>query len=357
MADSTGVAKIKQLKQALTKEKVREKYQSLPDRSKKYVIGAGVIFVLMVFYSMWCSIEPAQINIHNVVRAAKTKLKVKEEVTGFTFTATLNHIVDKGLIHKPQGYISNDVTPPTVFLDNITGWEYGVLAVSRRTILLLREDLSRSRTSSMEDADIIEATTRWHIDHGSWLFPSPENNYYKGSKSLDKYLQKLTKKNRHTGQFYARADNLARMFEVYSQLMGSMSQRLDASRGRLRINTDLAGDKYAKQSTKTARRVNVKTNFWKTDDVFYEARGQAWALLGLLKAVQVDFVSVLKDKNAERSLQVIIDSLEGTQQSAPLVVWNARGFGFFPNHSFVMNHYLSRAQAGMLELAQLLKRG
>ncbi len=357
MTEAGKMAQVKRLKELANVKKAREKYQSLTDQAKRYVMAAGLLLALMFVYAMWCSVEPAQININTVVRDAKKRLKVKDEVTGFTFAATLNHLINKGLVNKPQGYISNDVMPPTVFLDNITGWEYGVLAIARRTVLSLREDLSRSRTSSVEEVNIVDASTRWHIDSTSWLFPSPESQYSKGARSLDKYLRKLTKKHKGGGQFYARADNLARVFEVYSQLMGSMSQRLDASRGRFRINTDLAGDKNAVQSTKASRRLNVKTNFWKTDDVFYEARGQAWALLGLLKAIQVDFESVLKDKNAERSLQLIIDSLEGTQQGAPFVVWNARGFGFFPNHSFVMNHYLSRAQAGMLELAQLLKRG
>lgn len=37
----------------------------------------------------------------------------------------------------------------------------------------------------------------------------------------------------------------------------------------------------------------VETPWLKIDDVFYEARGQAWALSHLLRAIEVDFADVL----------------------------------------------------------------
>jgi hypothetical protein len=94
------------------------------------------------------------------------------------------------------------------------------------------------------------------------------------------------------------------------------------------------------------------------DDVFYETRGAAWALIHLLKAVEKDFDQVLRKKNALISLRQIIRELEGTQQ--PLwspVVLNGTGFGLFANHSLVMASYISRANAALIDLRQLLQQG
>ena len=92
--------------------------------------------------------------------------------------------------------------------------------------------------------------------------------------------------------------------------------------------------------------------------MFYEARGQAWALLHLLKAVEHDFGPVLEDKNALPMLQQIIRDLEATQESiwSPVIL-NGGGFGFLANHSLVMASYVSRVNAAIIEIQQLLEQG
>ena len=102
----------------------------------------------------------------------------------------------------------------------------------------------------------------------------------------------------------------------------------------------------------------VKTPWTQIDDVFYEARGTSWALVHLLKAVEVDFHDILEKKNALVGLRHIIRELEGTQ--TPLwspVVLNGSGFGVFANHSLVMASYISRANAAIIDLRELLSQG
>ena len=89
-----------------------------------------------------------------------------------------------------------------------------------------------------------------------------------------------------------------------------------------------------------------------------EARGATWALLHFLKAVEVEFYDVLEDKNALVSLQQIIRELEATQQSVfSPVILNGSGFGMLANHSLVMANYISRANAALIELSELLSQG
>ena len=94
------------------------------------------------------------------------------------------------------------------------------------------------------------------------------------------------------------------------------------------------------------------------DDVFYEARGASWALLHLLRAVEVEFRDVLEDKNAAVSVAQIIRELEASQSFmfSPVIL-NGDGFGFVANHSLVMASYISRANAGIIDLRALLQQG
>ncbi len=92
--------------------------------------------------------------------------------------------------------------------------------------------------------------------------------------------------------------------------------------------------------------------------MFYEARGAAWALVHFLKAVERDFGPVLQKKNALISLRQIIRELEATQEPiwSPMIL-NGSGFGLFANHSLVMASYISRANAAVIDLRELLKQG
>ena len=94
------------------------------------------------------------------------------------------------------------------------------------------------------------------------------------------------------------------------------------------------------------------------DDVFFEARGTAWALIHFLKAADADFAEVLENKNARVSLRQIIRELEGTQDMVwSPVILNGSGFGFLANHSLVMASYISRANAAIIDLRELLSQG
>jgi hypothetical protein len=126
----------------------------------------------------------------------------------------------------------------------------------------------------------------------------------------------------------------------------------------VRLNTDLAGDAEAVQSTRTSSQVEVKTPWDEIDDVFYEARGASWALVQFMKAVELDFEPVLQKKNALISLRQIIRELEATQDPmwSPIIL-NGSGFGIFANHSLVMASYISRANAAVIDLRSLLSQG
>ena len=77
----------------------------------------------------------------------------------------------------------------------------------------------------------------------------------------------------------------------------------------------------------------------------------------ILEAVDTDFADVLEKKNARVSLRQIIRELEPTQDTlySPMILNG--GFGVLANHSLVMASHISRANAAMSDLRQLLEQG
>ncbi|WP_306522223.1 DUF2333 family protein [Rheinheimera sp.] len=312
--------------------------------------------VLVLFYAMavWHSSEP---DTFDVVAEANQSAQGIKPAVGYTTTHTLVHVTEV-LLHKSGGYLSNDVLPPFVMLDNMPAWELGALEMIRDLALSMRTDISRSQSQSVENSFLKLAQPKLNIDHRSWAVPAAEDEYAEALRLLRSYRQALNDPNNREHQFYARADNLRDWLKAVEKRLGSYSQRLSASVGQDRLNTDLAGDAQARQSTVTPAEQLIKTNWWRIDDEFYEARGAAWALLHFLKAIEVDFADVLAKKNATVSLQQIIRELEATQQTvwSPMVL-NGSGFGLLANHSLVMANYISRANAALIELSELLSQG
>lgn len=312
------------------------------------IIASAVVLVLGFGFGMYWSGEPAVFE----VRAESANTPV-----GKTLTTTLIK-VSETLLDKPGGFLSNDVTPPSVFLDNMPSWEFGALEMTRDLALAMRKDFSRSQSQSLENADLILAQPKFNIDHRSWLMPSAESQYRDAIDALNIYASALGDQGQNNAQFYARADNLRDWLKQVEKRLGSLSQKLSASVGQERINTDLAGDASATQSTPNFDEVRIKTSWWKIDNNFYEARGACWALLHYFRAVEVEFADVLEKKNARVSLQQIIRELEATQQTvwSPMIV-NGSGFGLLANHSLVMANYISRANAALIDLTELLAQG
>ncbi|MER2490930.1 DUF2333 family protein [Catenovulum sediminis] len=314
--------------------------------------AAGLLtFILLLWViAVWWSQEPDFIDI-------RAKASPHINVTGYATTTALIE-VSSTLLNKPGGFTANDVLPPSVLMDNMPAWEFGVLEQVRDLALAMRKDFSRSQSQSAEDIDLKFAQPEFNIDHKNWAWPSAEGEYHNAIKALQRYRARLIDDNQADGQFYSRADNLRDWLKEVEKRLGSTSQKLSASVGQSRFNTNLAGDASAAQSTQTTMQARVQTSWWKIDDIFYEARGTSWALLHFLKAIEIDFADVLEKKNAKVSLQQIIRELEATQETvwSPMIL-NGDGFGFLANHSLVMANYVSRANAALIDLRRLLEQG
>jgi hypothetical protein len=331
--------------------------QSEDDRPwKMALVPLLVLLVFLVVLGIYWSSEPDPFDV--VEAAADRAPETSARLTTGSYTTSAVITAMETLLNKRGGYLSNDIMPPSIWLDNIPNWEFGVLVQVRDMSRSLRNDMSRSQSQSAEDEDLIIAEPKFNFDNESWFLPASESVYQEGVDALYGYLDRLQDPGTPNAQFYARADNLREWLGQVEGRLGSLSQRLSASVGQVRLNTDLAGDAEAVQSTQTSSQVKVKTPWAEIDDVFYEARGASWALAHFMKAVEQDFEPVLQKKNALVSLRQIVRELEATQETvwSPMIL-NGSGFGLFANHSLVMASYISRANAAVIDLRDLLEQG
>lgn len=315
-----------------------------------------VIYLLVVFVIGWYwSQEPDRFPVQQHVRAAAEQAQ-RPLVNGYTTVETLKQVAGT-LLDKPGGYLSNDIAPPGLWLDNMPNWEYGVLVQVRDMARALRKDFARSQSQSTEDPDLARGEPLFHFDNRSWALPASESEYRSAIQALDRYLVRLSAP-QPQASFHTRADNLNNWLGDVSTRMGSLSQRLSASVGRVRLDANPSAAEPADGEPVVVEEQMVETPWLQIDNVFYEARGQAWALSHLLRAIEIDFADVLAKKNAAVSVRQIIRELEAAQ--APLwspMVLNGSGYGMLANHSLVMANYISRANAAIIDLRALLAQG
>ncbi|AYC35147.1 DUF2333 family protein [Pseudomonas cavernae] len=335
-----------------TVEGARSYFAGLWSRALGVLVGLYLLVTLVVGW--YWSQEPELFPVQQHAKVAAEEAQ-RQLVTGYTTVETLKQVAST-LLDKSGGYLSNDLAPPGLWLDNMPSWEYGVLVQVRDLSRALRKDFARSQSQSTEDADLSKAEPRFNFDNKSWALPASESEYREGVKILDRYLVRLANPNQPNAQFYARADNLNNWLGDVATRLGSLSQRLSASVGRVRLDTDQAPSAAGEAPALSEQR--VATPWLQIDNVFYEARGQAWALSHILRAIEVDFADVLAKKNATVSVRQIIRELEAAQEPlwSPMVL-NGSGYGILANHSLVMANYISRANAAVIDLRQLLSQG
>ena len=332
------------------KDKTAASILARPRWVKSAAWAAGAVAIVFIILMIYWSRTPDLFWVNHTVDDERI-------VVGYSTTDTLIRVAET-LLDKPGGYLNNDRMPPSVFLDNIPNWEIGVLQQVRDLARVIRNDYSRSQSQSKEDEDVRDAEQAFFIDNNSWIFPRSESEYRKAIEGFRSYRDRLSDDNDMDAQFFARADNLREWLAQVEKRLGSLTRRLGDSVATNRINESLALDPSAEASNPQPDKVDVRTSWFEVDDVFFEARGTAWALVHFFRAVEFDFAHVLEDKNANASVRQIIRELESSLQ--PLrspVILNGSGYGFFANHSLVMANYLARANAAVINLRELLDQG
>ncbi|SFT76869.1 DUF2333 family protein [Halomonas saccharevitans] len=292
------------------------------------------LLTLLVLYlavcvglGIWWSRAPAVFDVEQAVIDQRGTTAQTPASRGAVTTASLMTLVET-LLEKPGGYLRNDIAPPGVWLDNMPAWEFGVLTQARRLSVALPA-MEQAAMPALEDV-----RERLAGDSGDWLYPSTERRLTQALEALDGYLQALDRDGE--AAFGARGQGLAAWLETVTRSLDDLGLRLSASIGPRAELRDLDID---------AEALPARTAWYRVDDVFFEARGQAWALIHLLRAVQRDQADVLAAAGLTSHWEALVAELELSQRRlwSPLVL-NGSGFGLFANHSLVMANHMIRAR-------------
>ena len=265
---------------------------------------------------------------------------------GVVFTDTLIRLSERMLV----SWLPNDVIYPSIFLDNPQNFQLGELEVLRYSTRVLRDKLSRQRTTDKIDPHADRAFTDLANNPRLWIFPSAEGKLRDAVRALEAYRRGL-----ETGSsnFYPRADNLIELLDQLTSLLGGVDTRLaNAPRDwRQRLSEETAGDRY----TEGEQPQRVQVPWTQIDDNFYFARGVAYALREVLMAVDWEFRDILRIKRSTELMQNVIAEL-ALADFEPWVVLNGDRDSIFANHSLKLMATLEDVRQKLINLQHMLER-
>lgn len=319
------------------RDRLEERWSALQERwavwdaAPVITVSLFLFCILLVGVGWYWSREPAVFAVR-AVDAGRPGQALAQTLARVSMT----------LHDKSGGYLRNDLLPPGLLLDNVPSWEFGVLRQVRDMTRALHRDMGLSHAPYSEDSDLVLAEPAFNVNPDSWLFPMAERELSRGSAALASYNERL---GRGEARFYPRTTYLQRWLTDVDTSLGLLSTRLNSALPNHAVLSPAGAALPAGEGTAWSG----------IDDVFYEARGSAWALLHLLKAVEIEFGPELERRQALLSLRAAIHELEATQQAlwSPVIL-NGSGFGLFANHSLVMANYLNRAQSDLADVRALL---
>ncbi len=236
--------------------------------------------------------------------ASSAEPSAPKRKNGVAFVTDLVKPLDYELHGRFWGWRPNDILN---FTDDVNNFQLGVLEVTRRSVTILTEKLSR--TGSVESLDKnLERAMDWLMTKPDrYWFPSPESRYEDALSEINAYKSKLEK---NEAAFYTRADNLLPLLAAYDNLLGSCDENL----------------------IKTREPDGKAVSWFKVDDYFYYAQGVASALETILKGVQEDFRPVLETRHGTEILHHAIESCHRASEIHPWVVTDAAYDGILANH-------------------------
>lgn len=246
--------------------------------------------------------------------------------TGVIFTSALIQMGDE-MLHP---WLPNDIIYPTIFLDNPQNFQLGELEIMRYAIRVLRDKLSRLRTTDTIDETCDKAFVYISNDPKRWAFPSAENRFQSAMDELKKYRERL---DNGTANFYSRVDNLIELLDQINSLLGGVNTRLSNAppEQEYSLSEETAGDEFSEGEHK----VKTKVPWTKIDDNFYYARGVVYGLRQLMVAIKYEFKEVLEIKKSTELVDRIIDILNMCQFE-PIYVANGSRSSLWANHSLAL---------------------
>lgn len=314
------------------------------------------LFVLIVLLALYVVLTPAimvasyrfpSLSTPPDAAAAGTEADdtTQAAVPGVAYVDALLRIHDDGM----RPWLPNDRVWPTVFLDNPQNHQLGQLEGLRYAVRMLRDHLSRQRTTDALDPDVEEAHSRLNIAADSWMFPRAEDEYEQAAKALRRYRERLLA---GEARFHPRADNLVELLYQFNSLTGGANARLYNCVPDIKVRTS---SEVIDDPNLRGERLMINPVSWsEVDDQFYYAQGVAYAYREVLLAVRSDFVEILQQRNADELLDSMLTDFLDLAQFEPIYVANGRFGSLWANHPHQLLSLLSQVRERSRSLMTML---
>ena len=247
---------------------------------------------------------------------AATPTAEKDRPKGVAFVEATIKPLSYELHDRFWGWRPNDILD---FTDNINNFQLGVLEVTRRTVVILTERISRTGSTAAFDKNLERAMNWLMIKSDLYWFPSPESKYDAALGELEIYKEKLEK---GEANFHTRTDNLIPLLMAYEDLLGSCEENL----------------------IKNEEDDGTPVSFFKSDDYFFYAVGVASAMSTILEAILEDFHTVVESRRGLEVLHHAIESSHHAIEIKPWVITNSSPSGILANHRANMAAQISHAR-------------
>ncbi len=272
-----------------TMQKIRVALYKVKDALPGVLTGIATL-VFIVLLSLWG---------YTASRQSEPFIPQMVEGEGINFVE-VNRELTRIELDSFTGWTPNDYLPFTALFDNKQNFQLGVIETIRFSVRVLRDNLSRQRTTDQIDDDVKRAFEFYSNDPKKWIFPSYEGRLKEARDALENYVVRLKS---GKARFYPRSDNLIQLLDQYASLLGAATTSL----------------------------TDENLGWLETDDRFYYSKGVAYAMYVEMQAVQKDFHEVLKKNDGEELTASIIRELCDTWFE-PTVVFNGSKDGIYANH-------------------------
>ncbi|GAB6097936.1 hypothetical protein JCM14469_41900 [Desulfatiferula olefinivorans] len=241
------------------------------------------------------------------------------QVIGTAFVDALCRPLQYELDGRFWGWRPNDLWITKLGMDNVENFQLGLIEMTRRSVNVLSERISRTGTNVYINENLQKARSNLNIDPGRFWFPSAENEYKRAIDQLKAYIDDVSQGKAY---FFTRSDNLIPLLIEFRNQLGDCDNKL------IRMESD----------------PKTQVSTFEADNLFYYSKGVASVILPLLKAIEEDFNMTLKSRDGIETLHHAIEACEGAAHLSPWIVFEGDYDGFFANHRANMSTYISHAR-------------
>lgn len=253
---------------------------------------------------------------------------------------SLSVAVAAALIHREvdvHGWIANKpFFMPAAILDDMPNYQIGIIGTTARFARALNEARQNEAEPAVADPDLDRAATLlrypadiWHFDQSSLLttVPSSDKQYRNGGWALESFNRRLTASDAHLPQG--------------SNALRHLSERAaeDLETTAARLSRPVVGDED-----------------WRSDKMFWQAKGHAYAQYLILRAIAADYAELLAERGQAEAWSLMLAELRRAAVPRPWFVTDGADDSLLlPNHLANEGFHLLRAQAMLTRIAEALR--